>query len=135
MHLGTRQEQIVKVDYPEPDLRFNLDHGTAGEYDGLDRFGRVVDLLWRDYGSSSDAVRIQHGYDRASNRLYREDPVADANNVDLDEYYTYDEMYQLVNLDRGDLNANKDGITGTPDSEEEWTFDATGNWSRCRDSR
>jgi len=58
MHLGTRQEEIVKVDYPEPDLRFNLDHGTAGEYDGMDPFGRVVDLLWRDYGSSSDAVRI-----------------------------------------------------------------------------
>ena len=70
------QGQIVKVDYPQADLRYDLDHGTAGEYAGLDRFGRVVDLLWRDYGRSTDAVRIQHGYDRDGNRLWRQDPVA-----------------------------------------------------------
>ena len=42
-------------------------------YDGLDRFDRVVDLLWRNYGTSTDAARIKHGYDRAGNRLYRDD--------------------------------------------------------------
>ena len=41
-------------------------------YDGLDRFDRVVDLLWRNYNTSTDAARIQHGYDRAGNRLWRE---------------------------------------------------------------
>jgi len=77
----------VKVDHPQPDLRYDLAHGTGADpYDGpTDRFSRVTDLLWRDYGASADAVRIQHGYDRAGNRLYREDPVAAANGVDLDE--------------------------------------------------
>ncbi|MEE8450265.1 MAG: hypothetical protein V3R99_00070, partial [Thermoguttaceae bacterium] len=65
---------VVEADYTEPDLRFDLDHGTPGTYAGLDTFGRVDDLLWYDYGSSADAVRIQHGYDRAGNRLWREDP-------------------------------------------------------------
>jgi len=131
MHLATRQEEIVKVDHPQPDLRYDLAHGTGDDpYDGpMDRFGRVTDLLWRDYGSSTDAVRIQHGYDRAGNRLWREDPVAAANGVDLDEYYAYDGMSQLAKLDRGDLNAGKTGITGTPAWEEDWTLDATGNWS------
>jgi len=47
-------------------------HGSGDDpYGGLDRFDRVVDLLWRDYGSSTDAVRIKHGYDRAGNRLWR----------------------------------------------------------------
>jgi len=35
----------------------------------------------------------------------------------------------LVNLDRGDLNANKDAITGTPAWEEDWSLDMTGNWT------
>ena len=35
--------RIVKAENDEPDLRYDLDHGTAGTYDGLDRFGRVDD--------------------------------------------------------------------------------------------
>jgi hypothetical protein len=74
---GAGGEGIVQVDYPEPDLRFDLAFGAGNDpYAGLDRFDRVVDLLWRNYGTSTDAVRIQHGYDRASNRLWREDPVS-----------------------------------------------------------
>ena len=124
--------RAMKVDFTEPDLRYDLDHGTAGDYDGIDRFGRVVDLLWRDYGSSADAVRIKHGYDRASNRLYREDDVA-ANQspaVHLDELYTYDAVYRLTDLERGNLNANKDDIvSGTEQFAEEWGLDPLGNWS------
>ena len=58
-------------------------------YAGFDNFGRVVDQKWYDYDSSADAARIKHGYDQASNRLYREDSVADSNNVDVDELYDY----------------------------------------------
>lgn len=59
---------FVQVDYPEPDLRYDLAHGSGNDpYAGLDRFDRVVDLLWYNYGTSTDAVRIQHGYDRAGN--------------------------------------------------------------------
>ena len=92
----------MQVNYPEPQIRYDLATGTGDDpYSGLDRFDRVVDLLWRNYGTSTDAVRIQHGYDRAGNRLWREDPVAAANSVNLDELYVYDGMYQLVHRDRG----------------------------------
>ncbi len=126
--------QIVKVDYPQPDLLCNLAHGAGDDpYDGLDRFGRVVDLLWRDYGSSADAVRIKHGYDRASNRLWRQDTVAAANSVDLDELYTYDGMYQLATLDRGQLNGTKDGLVANSKTfAEQWTLDPTGNWNNFK---
>ena len=115
---------IIQVDYPEPDLRFDLAHGTGDDpYDGpLDRFGRVTDLLWRDYYSSTDAVRIQHGYDRAGSRTYREDPVAAAV-AHLDELYGYDGVNRLTDLDRGDLNASKDGLVAAlMNFAQEWSL-------------
>lgn len=52
-----------------PDI---VDTGKA-TYPALDRFNRVIDLLWTYYAPSpdQDAVRIQHGYDADSNRLCR----------------------------------------------------------------
>ena len=46
-----------------------------------------------------------------------------------DEYYTYDGLYQLKRLQRGQLNTDKTGISGTPTWEEDFTFDPTGNWN------
>ena len=116
---------IVVEDYPQPDVKLNYDSGTAGEYAGFDRFGRVVDHLWYDYGASADRDRFTYGYDRASSRLYRENTVASGK----DEFYSYDDVNRLVTFDRGDLNANKDAISGTPAKEEDWGLDMTGNWS------
>ncbi len=109
---------MLKVDYPEPDLLCDLSHVDGnGNYDQIDQFGRVVDLLWRDYGSSTDAARIKHGYDRASNRLWREDTVSKAQGtpVYVDEFYTYNNVNELTNRDRGEL-------TGTPPGETTGTF-------------
>jgi hypothetical protein len=46
-----------------------------------------------------------------------------------DELYAYDGVNRLVAFDRGDLNANKDALSGTAAKEEDWTLDMTGNWS------
>lgn len=126
---------VVKVDYPEPDIRMDLVTGSGSDpYDGLDRFDRVVDLLWRDYGNSADVVRIKHGYDRASNRLWREDPVAATNSKDFDELYSYDGLNQLKTFKRGNLNTSKDGIVGgTLNFEQQWGFDPLGNWSSFKE--
>jgi hypothetical protein len=85
----------------------------------------VVDQRWVDYGASVIRDRYKHGYDRAGNRLWRE-------NLGLsgkDEYYTYDGMYQLANFDRGDLNGGKTAISGTPAREKDFGIDPTGNWT------
>jgi hypothetical protein len=124
--------QVVQIDSPEPDLLFNLAHGAGNDpHDGLDSFGRVFDLLWTDYGETEDAVRIKHGYDRASNRLWREDSVASTKGEDLDEFYTYDGMYRLTDLDRGQLNAidPTSGITSSQNFAEQRALDSTGNWT------
>ena len=41
----------------------------------------------------------------------------------------YDAVNRLATFDRGDLNANKDAISGTPVKEEDWGLDMTGNWT------
>ncbi|WP_428938183.1 hypothetical protein [Fontivita pretiosa] len=69
---------IVRRDHPQPQVRLDLWGGTSGTYSGLDRFGRVVDQLWRDYGASADRERFGHGYDRNSNRVYRDHTVSSA---------------------------------------------------------
>jgi hypothetical protein len=77
--------------------------------------------------------RIQHGYDRAGNRLWRQCPVAEAYGKHFDELYRYDGVDQLVSLDRGDLNTDKSAlVSGTKTFAEAWTLDATGNWLRYR---
>ena len=128
-YLGTNH--FVQVTYPEPNLRYDLAHGTGDDpYDGLDRFDRIIDLVWRNQTQGVDVERIQHGYDRAGNRLWRETPVAAANGANLDELYAYDGVNQLVAFVRGDLNAAKNGfVTGTKSLAQEWALDATGNWS------
>ncbi len=114
---------IVVEDYVEPDVK--LDYVGDGSYSGFDRFGRVVDQKWYDYGASAVRDQYTYGYDRASNRLYRENTTASGK----DEYYTYDGINRLLNFDRGDLNAQKTAISGTPVREEDFSLDPTGNWA------
>jgi hypothetical protein len=54
---------------------------------GFDRFTRIKDQQWYDYGAASDADRTKHGYNRAGNRLYREQ-TTDPNRF-FDEFYNY----------------------------------------------
>jgi hypothetical protein len=77
--------------------------GTAADFDGLDRFGRVTKLQWRDYGASATAAYIYHGYDYAGNRTWRRDSRSYGNDVDQDELYTYDGLNQLIYMQRGRL--------------------------------
>ena len=116
---------VVRCDYAEPQVRWDLSP-TGNTFTGLDSLNRVVDNLWRNYGTSTDADRIQYTYDRAGNRLSRENAVAPGGN---DELYRYDGVNRLVDLARGDLTVAKDRVTD-PTLTERWNLDATGNWSR-----
>ena len=116
--------RIVTEDYVQPQVKLNYDSDTPGDYAGFDRFGRVIDHLWYAYAASTDRDRYTYGYDRASNRLYRENTLT----TGRDELYGYDQVNRLIAFQRGELNATKDGITGTPVKAEEWGLDTSGNW-------
>ncbi len=100
--------------------------GDAGDqYTGLDRFGRLVDQRWLKTSDGTHRERVQYGFDRANNRQWRDNLVGTSNQ---DEYYTYDALYQLKILKRGNLNAGKTDLGGTPVWQEDWNYDPTGNW-------
>ncbi len=102
--------------------------GDAGDqYTGLDRFGRVVDQRWDLNGV--DVERLKYGYDQVSNQVWRQNTVAEGLSANQDQYYTQDGLYQIKTLQRGTLNANQTGISGTPSWEEDWNYDPLGNWN------
>src|SRR5262245_32086466 len=127
---------FVETDYAQPDVKYTL-VGTAGGddpdtgdiYRGLDRFGRIKDSYWRDYGGSADVDRIKYGYDRNGNRTWRENPVATANSAYFDEKYFHDLLDRLKHMDRGRLNAQKDAVSNKTFAQC-WSLDATGNWRK-----
>jgi len=104
--------------------------GDGGDqYTGWDRFSRVIDQRWIVTSTTVALERIQYGFDQVSNRLYRANLVAEGLSAAQDEYYTYDNLSELLTAQRGTLNAGRTGITGTPGREEDFTFDPTGNWN------
>jgi RHS repeat-associated protein len=128
----------VKAEYPEPGVTWNLATGSGvNPYTGVDGFGRVIDCRWMDSGSgsssgssSTDVERIEYGYDANSNRLWRHNTVAPSGGND--ELYGYDNVQRLTQMQRGNLT---DGNTAISDQslEQDWTLDATGNWSEFKD--
>ncbi|QDT44041.1 hypothetical protein Pan241w_41460 [Gimesia alba] len=129
-YLGMRSPVIA--DETEPDVKYTL-VGTAGGndpdtgdiYRGMDRFGRIKESLWYDYGASADKANIQYGYDRASNRTWRYNPLDTTHS--FDEFYSYDGLQRLKETDRGELNAPKTGINMLKFAQS-WSLDETGNW-------
>ena len=97
------------------------DPDTGDIYLGFDRFDRVKDCYWRNYGNSTDVDRIKYGYDRSGNRTYRENVVAGVNDAYFDEFYKYDSIDRLKHMDRGRLNAQKDAVT-TKTFAQCWTL-------------
>jgi RHS repeat-associated protein len=132
---------FVTVQYPEPGIEYNLATGAgANRYAGLDRYGRITELLWQrtDVSSSSSSsssgsgpgnalVHLKYGYDRASNRTYRKDIVAKSYGKDFDELYEYDGLHRLKKFHRGRLVDNNTAIE-SPTLQQGWQLDATGNW-------
>ena len=127
---------FVIADDTEPETKWTLadlsgtnDPDTGDIYSGFDRFGRIKDNRWYDYGSSADVDRIKYGYNRAGNRTYRENTVADALGKHFDELYGNDAIQRLKDLERGTLNAGKTAVTDESYAEC-WSLDPTGNWKK-----
>jgi RHS repeat-associated protein len=112
------------VDLTSIKLSGESDSTDSGDkYIGLDRFGRIVDQRWTTSGASAKE-RTQYGYDRNSNRLWRENLL----DTSRSELYTYDGLNQLTTFDRGTLNGTKTGLTGAASRSQAWNFDAIGNF-------
>jgi hypothetical protein len=124
---------------PQPGTQYTLlgsgsGNSPAGDiYWGLDPFGRIIDSRWFNTGTGADIDRIQYGYDRASNRIWRQNPVATAAGAAFDEYYHNDGLQRLKGMQRGTLNGTNTAIT-SPTFSQCWTLDPTGNWRGFNES-
>jgi RHS repeat-associated protein len=112
---------------------FSNDPDMGDQYKGLDRFGRVKDSRWVRYhnGTPGDLDRIKYGYDRASNRVWRENPVAASLSKEFDELYAHDGLHRLKQSARGTLDSGHSTLNSTTFAQC-WTLDATGNWKGFR---
>jgi RHS repeat-associated protein len=112
-------------------------NGDAGDqYIGLDRFGRVVDQRWLNSSTGVATDEFTYGYDRDSNRLYRDNKVNSA----FGELYHangaangYDNLGQLTAFARGTLSISSGNTVpdtvSMPAHSQSWILDALGNWS------
>ena len=129
----------VQTTYPQPSIQHTLLGSSGGNspagdiYWGLDNFGRTIDSRWFNTGSSADVDRIKYGYDRASNRLWRQNPVATAASAKYDEIYRNDGLQRLKDMQRGTLNGSNTAVT-SPTFGQCWTLDPTGNWRGFNES-
>jgi YD repeat-containing protein len=125
--------KVVRITYPQPSVWLDLWGGTSGVFNGLDQFNRIIDQRWQNSvtGTPVDIDRYKYGYDQDSNRQWKQNAVSSAASVPLDEYYTYDNLDRLTEMQRGTLTGGPPftGISGTPVAEQDWTLDPTGNWS------
>jgi RHS repeat-associated protein len=102
--------------------------GDAGDkYTGLDRFGRLIETLWKK--GTAAQVQSKYGRNRFGGVVWRKDLTAHAQRVTTeDNFYQYDGLYQVKAHQRGNLTGTPvSGITNLQ-QEEDWTYDATGNW-------
>lgn len=127
-YLGLRR--VIRINYMQPQVWLDLWGGTSGIFNGFDIFNRITDQFWQNYNTSTDLDEYQYGYDQNSNRLWKANvvgtPIVSGG---LDEYYNYDDLNRLTQMQRGTLNDSKTGITGTPAIQQNWTLDPTGNWN------
>ncbi len=113
-------DMVVQRAHPESGVNLsyiNLPTGSgdAGDqYNGLDRFGRVVDQYWGPSGSPTD--NVTYTYDRDGNRLSRSNLV----NPAFNEQYMYDAFNQLTRFTRGS-------------HVQTWSLDVLGNWTSFMD--
>ena len=108
--------------------------GDAGyKYTGLDRFGRLIETLWKKGAAAQ--VHSKYGRNRFGGVVWRKDLVAHAQGVTTeDNFYQYDGLYQVKEHQRGELTGTPPtGITNLQ-QEEDWTYDATGNWDSYTNS-
>ena len=104
-------QQIVKEDYTDIDVK--LDY-SANNFAALDRFGRVRDQFWSDYGSDpSYSDHFTYMYDREGNVTSRVNAIDAA----FSETYGYDDLNRLTWAKRNGVDL------------QSWGLDAAGNMS------
>ncbi|MCC6675508.1 MAG: hypothetical protein IT436_00055, partial [Phycisphaerales bacterium] len=148
-HVGL--DMVSVVDYPTADVQLDrtfshegkrYTHGwttqTAGRYSGWDRFGRVQRQSWLDGETGNDPevsttlptrpplVEDVYTYDRASNRLSKQDARPGVKWTNTDSQYDYDDLDRLEEARKGKYDASQSWTLAA--ASQQWSLDMLGNW-------
>lgn len=146
-HLGLNNTVIV--DYPDGKIRLDrqVDPNytpsggsgprVAGEYVGMDQYGRLGRQVWYK-GSTWDPdtrparVDVAYEYDSNSDITRRYDHRVGASMADRGDEYDYDGLHRLDFADRGAPGSGT--LWSSSSKNEDWTLDTFGNWTAYSNS-
>jgi YD repeat-containing protein len=124
------------------DTSFGVDDGgTNDPYNGLDRFGRVIEQGWNNTQSSSLGVTRLYAYDADGNMLYAANPKGGSVENWRSEIYqsggddasvAYDQLNRSTHWSRGIITASNGRLASitpsTNSKSNDWGIDASGNF-------
>jgi len=120
-------DDVGRIDHPLVTNGLRLEVDTGGNPTEWDRFGRVLDQRWKRSGATFNYDRYQYTYDRANNRLTR-DNTPNSPPTGKDEFYAYDGLDRQTKFNRGTLASGQ--ITDVnANFSQKWTqLESVGNW-------
>jgi RHS repeat-associated protein len=124
-YLGT--DAVGQINHPLVTNGLQLLVATGGNPAQWDNFGRVLDQEWKATTGTVVHDRYKHTYDRDSNRLTR-DTLATGAPTTQDQYYVYDNLGRLTEVNRGTLST---GVITDAKAKfsQKWTaLESQGNW-------
>ena len=105
------------------DTKLDLWHGVSGQYDGLDRFGRIADLKLTEFsGTPVDFDTREYTYDRNSNRTAITHGIFKADSW----LFGYDDLNRLTSAQR-EVPLTVGFAISAPAVGTEYEMDALGN--------
>ncbi len=111
------------------ELSFGQPEGATDYYDGIDPFGRAVEMHWRALGTDAFTYdRFAYGYLTTGAISHRVNLTMGA--TSFSETYAYDKLGMLAQVMRGSWNPTNQSIVTTEGSASwAWSLDQVGNWS------
>jgi RHS repeat-associated protein len=134
--VGVKYPQVAKTDVIDGlALTYDLDTTDGDLYDGLDKFGRVEEMLWVDddeYTGNTDSEDIldhwTYTYDRSSNRTSRVQGQAN-----IAQLFIYDQLSRLIDFGGWTVDAtttvshvDNDDLVGVEIVGANWTESSPG---------
>ena len=115
-------DQVVRTDYGQPNIMWEMHGTTTGSYPDLDRFNRVTSSRWTsDLASDVDFFDLDVSYDRESNITVVQDNV----HAGFDWAFEVDSLDRIDRAERGTWNGS---AISSQKEDQTWTLTQLGNW-------
>ena len=123
-----KRSSAADTGYYGNDTVLNYDAGTADALDGLDTFGRAVEVKAHEVGDTSTVrTSVEYVANRDSSPQFAEPQAAVV--LGRSSKYAYDGLHRLTGSDVGQLNSGRTALTGewAEPHEISYTMDILGN--------